>query len=54
MIKNQLDSSWDVDEKTMQLICKKGRVLEELAVIMGMRAIVSAIPLSQIAAANRA
>ncbi|KAI0378035.1 hypothetical protein F5Y04DRAFT_166070 [Hypomontagnella monticulosa] len=39
MIKNQADNAWDVDEKTMQLICKKGRVLEELAVIMGMRAI---------------
>ncbi|KAI1384915.1 uncharacterized protein F4822DRAFT_416682 [Hypoxylon trugodes] len=39
MIKNQADSSWDVDDKTVQLICKRGRKLEELAVIMGMRAI---------------
>ncbi|KAI1659969.1 hypothetical protein F4813DRAFT_352592 [Daldinia decipiens] len=39
MIKNQADSSWDVDEKTMQHICRRGKVLEELAVIMGMRAI---------------
>ncbi|OTB03778.1 hypothetical protein M426DRAFT_262879 [Hypoxylon sp. CI-4A] len=39
MIKNQADSTWDVDEKTIQLICRKGKPLEELAVIMGMRAI---------------
>ncbi|KAI0854355.1 hypothetical protein F5Y00DRAFT_5630 [Daldinia vernicosa] len=39
MIKNQADSSWDVDEKTIQHICRRGKVLEELAVIMGMRAI---------------
>ncbi|OTA69609.1 hypothetical protein K449DRAFT_97819 [Hypoxylon sp. EC38] len=39
MIKNQADNSWDVDEKTVQLICRRGKVLEELAVIMGMRAI---------------
>ncbi|KAI8964860.1 hypothetical protein F5Y11DRAFT_314647 [Daldinia sp. FL1419] len=39
MIKNQADSSWDVDEKTIQHICRRGKALEELAVIMGMRAI---------------
>ncbi|KAL7629098.1 hypothetical protein AAE478_000616 [Parahypoxylon ruwenzoriense] len=39
MIKNQADNSWDLDEKTTQLICRRGKVLEELAVIMGMRAI---------------
>lgn len=39
MIKNQADNSWDVDEKTVQLICRRGKVLKELAVIMGMRAI---------------
>ncbi|KAI1805900.1 hypothetical protein F4811DRAFT_512998 [Daldinia bambusicola] len=39
MIKNQADSSWDVDEKTIQHICRRGKMLEELAVIMGMRAI---------------
>ncbi|KAI1100125.1 hypothetical protein F4804DRAFT_56655 [Jackrogersella minutella] len=39
MIKNQVDTSWDVDEKTIQLICRRGKVLEELAIIMGMRAI---------------
>lgn len=39
MIKNQRDSKWDVDEKTMLLICRHGRSLEELAVSMGIRAI---------------
>ncbi|KAI5866510.1 hypothetical protein GGS23DRAFT_550930 [Durotheca rogersii] len=39
MIKNQADESWDLDEKTTQLICRRGKALEELAVIMGMRAI---------------
>ncbi|KAI1415806.1 hypothetical protein F5Y13DRAFT_155348 [Hypoxylon sp. FL1857] len=39
MIKNQADNSWDVDERTVQLICRKGKMLEELAIIMGMRAI---------------
>lgn len=41
MIKNQQDSTWDVDEKTMLLICRRGKNLEELAVSMGIRAIVS-------------
>lgn len=39
MIKNQQDSTWDVDDKTMLLICRRGRKLEELAVSMGIRAI---------------
>lgn len=39
MIKNQADETWDVDQKTMSLICKRGRVLEELAVSTGIRAI---------------
>ncbi|RYO84902.1 hypothetical protein DL766_001062 [Monosporascus sp. MC13-8B] len=38
MIKNEADGSWDVDEKTIQLICRRGRALEELAVVMGIRA----------------
>lgn len=41
MIKNQQDSTWDVDDKTMLLICRRGKKLEELAVSMGIRAIVS-------------
>ncbi|RYP55591.1 hypothetical protein DL771_012345 [Monosporascus sp. 5C6A] len=32
MIKNEADGSWDVDERTTQLICRRGRALEELAV----------------------
>ncbi|KAI1207984.1 uncharacterized protein F4807DRAFT_432647 [Annulohypoxylon truncatum] len=39
MIKNQADNSWDLNEKTVQLICRRGKSLEELAVIMGMNAI---------------
>lgn len=39
MAKNQRDQTWDVDEKTMLLICRRGRALEELAVSMGVRAI---------------
>ncbi|KAI1073761.1 hypothetical protein F5B20DRAFT_565986 [Whalleya microplaca] len=38
MIKNNADKSWDVDDKTIQLICRRGKALEELAVAMGMRA----------------
>lgn len=41
MIKNQNETkdSWDMDEKCMQLICKRGKQLEELAVATGIRAI---------------
>ncbi|KAI5926641.1 hypothetical protein F4810DRAFT_479740 [Camillea tinctor] len=39
MIKNKADSSWDVDSKTTQLICRRGKALEELAVTMGMDAV---------------
>ncbi|KAI2469847.1 hypothetical protein F4781DRAFT_430909 [Annulohypoxylon bovei var. microspora] len=39
MIKNQADNSWDLNEKTVQLICRRGKLLEELAVIMGMNSI---------------
>ncbi|KAH9905122.1 hypothetical protein F4778DRAFT_728819 [Xylariomycetidae sp. FL2044] len=39
MIKNEADSSWDVDERTVKLICRRGRVLEELAASMGIAAI---------------
>lgn len=41
MIKNQNDSSWDVDMKTTSLICGRGKVIEELAVSMSIREIVS-------------
>jgi hypothetical protein len=40
MIKNDGGSSWDVDEKTMLLICNRGTKLEELAASMGIRAVV--------------
>ncbi|KAI1381962.1 hypothetical protein F4677DRAFT_400401 [Hypoxylon crocopeplum] len=39
MIKNQADDSWDVDGRTIRLICRQGQVLKELAIIMGMSAI---------------
>ncbi|KAK6202153.1 hypothetical protein LQW54_009022 [Pestalotiopsis sp. IQ-011] len=41
MIKNQKDgdSTWDMDEKTMQLIGRRGKKLEELAMATGIRAI---------------
>ncbi|KAI0600003.1 hypothetical protein F4775DRAFT_547619 [Biscogniauxia sp. FL1348] len=39
MIKNKADGLWDVDSKTTQLICRRGKVLEELAVTMGMDAV---------------
>ena len=32
MIKNQADNSWDLNEKAVQLICRRGKALEELAV----------------------
>ncbi|KAM0280908.1 hypothetical protein ACHAQH_003797 [Verticillium albo-atrum] len=38
MIKNDVDSSWDADEKTVLLTCNRGKQLEELAVGMGIRA----------------
>ncbi|KAH8889669.1 hypothetical protein GQ53DRAFT_187973 [Thozetella sp. PMI_491] len=39
MIKNIAGSSWDADEKTIMLICKRGKQLQELACSMGIRAI---------------
>lgn len=41
MIRNDADETWDADEKTTQLICRKGKALEELAVIMGIKSVVS-------------
>ncbi|KAK4196825.1 hypothetical protein QBC40DRAFT_268158 [Triangularia verruculosa] len=37
MIKNLADSSWDLNEKTVLLLCRKGRLLEELAACMSIR-----------------
>ncbi|KAK0620295.1 hypothetical protein B0T14DRAFT_457159 [Immersiella caudata] len=39
MIKNNADTAWDVNEKTVMLICKRGKALEELACNMGIRVI---------------
>ncbi|ORY65264.1 uncharacterized protein BCR38DRAFT_341568 [Pseudomassariella vexata] len=39
LLRNEADHSWDVDERTIKLICKRGKVLEELALVMGIRAI---------------
>jgi len=41
MIKNDYQTSWDVDEKAMLLICHQGKRLEELTVSMGIRTVVS-------------
>ncbi|KAL2016638.1 hypothetical protein VTK56DRAFT_3218 [Thermocarpiscus australiensis] len=37
MIKNLADTAWDVNEKTILLMCRQGRKLEELACSMGIR-----------------
>ncbi|KAK0742193.1 hypothetical protein B0T21DRAFT_306662 [Apiosordaria backusii] len=37
MIKNLADSSWDLNEKTVLLLCRKGRALEELSACMSIR-----------------
>ncbi|KAL8381253.1 hypothetical protein RB595_005503 [Gaeumannomyces hyphopodioides] len=39
MIKNMDSMDWDIDEQTIRLICRKGKVLEELAISMNIRAI---------------
>ncbi|KAK0715673.1 hypothetical protein B0H67DRAFT_581269 [Lasiosphaeris hirsuta] len=39
MIKNQSDTSWDISDKTVLLICKRGKQLQELACSMGIRVI---------------
>jgi hypothetical protein len=41
MIKNEAGVGWDIDEKAMLLICLRGANLEELAISMGIRAVVS-------------
>lgn len=41
MIKNDADAAWDADEKTVLMICLRGQKLEELAVSMGIRGMVS-------------
>ena len=41
MIKHQSDTAWDMNEKTVMLICKKGKNLQELACNMGIKVVVS-------------
>lgn len=40
VIRNSADELWDLDVKTVQLVCRQGKVLEELGVQMGIRAVV--------------
>lgn len=42
VIKNQNDTTWDLDTRTTSLICRRGKALEELAVSLSIREIVSA------------
>jgi hypothetical protein len=41
MIKNLLDTSWDIDEKTFSLVCGHGQQLQELACSTTIKALVS-------------
>jgi len=40
MVKNQLDQSWDFDEKTFSLVCSRGEQLQELACSTTIKAMV--------------
>lgn len=40
MIKHQSDTAWDMNEKTVMLICKRGKNLQELACNMGIKVVV--------------
>lgn len=44
IIRNCADELWDLDVKTVQLICRQGKQLEELGVLMGIRAVVGLPP----------
>ncbi|KAK3955400.1 hypothetical protein QBC32DRAFT_333442 [Pseudoneurospora amorphoporcata] len=39
MIKNQASPAWDLDTKTIMLLCRRGRNIEELACSMSMRSL---------------
>ncbi|KAK1829020.1 putative f-box domain-protein [Podospora conica] len=39
MIKHQSDTAWDMNEKTLMLICKRGKNLQELACNMGIKVV---------------
>jgi hypothetical protein len=40
MIKNENDNTWDISESATKLICKRGKLLEELAVSFGVKSVV--------------
>lgn len=40
MIKNLADTSWDMNDKTILMLCRQGKTLEELACNMSVRAVV--------------
>jgi len=40
LIKNENDYTWDANEQVIKLLCKRGKLLEELAVSFGVRAVV--------------
>lgn len=44
MIKNSADTTWDIDEKTVLLLCKQGKKITELACNMSIRAMVCFLP----------
>jgi hypothetical protein len=46
MIKNQAASSWDLDQKTMLMVCRRGTELQELAVSMGIKTMVGRPPVT--------
>jgi hypothetical protein len=41
MVKNQMDHSWDFDDKTFSVVCGRGQKLEELACSTSIKAVVS-------------
>jgi hypothetical protein len=45
LIKNENDYTWDANEQVIKLLCKRGKLLEELAVSFGVRAVVCILSL---------
>ena len=45
LIKNENDYTWDANEQVIKLLCKRGKLLEELAVSFGVRAVVCLLSL---------
>jgi hypothetical protein len=44
VIKNENDYTWDANEKVLELLCRKGKKLEELGICFSSRAVVSYFP----------